>query len=199
MTVLAAHAWRNNAELIADVARLYLDEEMKILDPTWGRGNWWKIWRPKFLVSTDIAGGPNGFADFTALPFASKSFDAVAYDPPYIAPGGRRTSTITEFNSTYGLGYTPLRANELQRLIHRGLDEAFRVTVDKGLVLVKCMDYITSGRLHTATYQIVQHADASGWRLVDVFYHISGVKAGPSQRQVHARRNHSTLLILGRR
>lgn len=40
--VLAATAWKTNADLIVDCARLgYLRKEWITLDPTYGRGLWW--------------------------------------------------------------------------------------------------------------------------------------------------------------
>ena len=40
--ILAAQYWKDNAALIADVAKLYLDADVRTLDPTWGRGGWWR-------------------------------------------------------------------------------------------------------------------------------------------------------------
>ena len=45
--VYACTAWPTNAAMIADVHRLgYLKDEDHILDPTYGRGRWWRVWRP---------------------------------------------------------------------------------------------------------------------------------------------------------
>src|SRR5690606_27767225 len=46
VTVLAAHRWRNNAEMIADVAKLgYITGD--VLDTTYGRGGFWTVYMPE--------------------------------------------------------------------------------------------------------------------------------------------------------
>ena len=87
--IMAAHAWRHNGWLIADVSNLgYLTESDLTLDATFGRGVWWKQWAPQHLIAAGYTGDskratPSLTADFTALPFRDNTFDTVAYDPPY--------------------------------------------------------------------------------------------------------------------
>lgn len=195
-TVLAAHNWHTNAELIADVARLgYLKKSDVTLDPTYGRGNWWTKWRPDQLVEHDV--GLDGVL-FTDLPEDDDTFDAVAFDPPYVSTGGRDTTGMPEFFDRYGMTNAPRTPAGVQELINKGLDEIARVVKPKGKVLVKCANYISSGKLWTGTYYTQQHAFGLGWKLVDLFEHIGSPRPQPSgRRQVHARRNLSTLLVFG--
>lgn len=204
--ILAAKNWRTNAELIADIAAVgYLKPTDKVLDPTYGRGIWWKCWRPKDLHAHDLA--LTG-VDFRNLPYADGTFDAVAYDPPYISPGGRKTSTLggkavnpalegSDYHDRYGLVDVPTSPAELQELMNEGLSECARVTKAKGFVLVKCQDYVSSGKLWNGTYYTQRHAiEKLGLAQVDRFERISAPRPQPPHaRQVHARRNVSTLLI----
>jgi len=200
MTVLAARHWQDNASLMIDVARLYLRPDMVVLDPTWGKGLWWNWWsdnRPAKVVGTDIRGGPDGAADFTCLPFPDETFDAVAFDPPYVVLGGRKTSTVTDFKDRYGLDDAPRTVPALLDLIAAGVSEASRVVKPGGVVLVKCMDFISSGRLTLVTHDVVRRASAVALTPVDVFHHVKK-RPGPQprgRRQVHARRNVSTLFV----
>lgn len=76
----AAGRWPTNAEFIADAARLYLDPDMAIADATYGKGIWWRAWRPRQLVAHDLT--VDG-VDFRALPEPDDTFDAelqVIYD-----------------------------------------------------------------------------------------------------------------------
>lgn len=197
--VLAAGNWKTNADLIADVAKLgYLNGH--VLDPTYGRGVWWRRFRPTPLTACDLkeAKSPFGKAvDFRDLPFKDNTFDAAAFDPPYMAPGGRSTSTADEFNDRFGTHTTPKTPQENQVMINAGLSEMNRVVRKNGFVLVKCMDYISSGKLFMGTYFTIHHAHTLGMEVVERFEHVGNPGMQPSgRRQVHARRNLSTLLVL---
>lgn len=194
-TVLAATRWRSNAELIADCARLgYLVEQQRTLDPTFGRGNWWKAWRPAELVAHDLA--IDG-VDFRELPYPDGTFDAVAFDPPYVCVGGRSTSTLPDFQQRFGLDVAPRTPALLQELINLGLAEMRRVVRPRGVVLVKCADYITGGRLWLGTHHTLSRALELGFDVVDRLEHVGNPRPQPARAaQRHARRNLSTLFVL---
>jgi len=191
--VLAADTWSDNSMLMLDMLRLgYLADDMHILDPTYGRGTWWKHWCPKHLHTSDLKTG----TDFRELPWQSNSFGAVVFDPPYVAIGGRATSTLVEFNDRYGLDTTPLTPYQLSVMNESGLTECARVTGERGFILVKSMDYISSGKLWEGTYRIRKHAETLGLEMIDRIEHVGVPRAQPGGRkQVHARRNYSTLQV----
>ena len=202
MTVLAATAWPTNADMILDLVRLgYLIETDRVLDPTHGLGRWWTKWRPHHLVTSDV--DPNkeaqSTADFRDLPFPAESFDVVAYDPPYVCVGGRKTTGIPGMFDRYGLTNAPTTPARLQRLVNDGLIECHRVVRRRGLILAKCQDYVWGGRLWIGTHHTLTTALSLGMELVDRLEHLSGVRPQPGgRRQVHARRNFSTMLVLRR-
>ncbi len=184
--VLAANLWKSNAELIADVALLgYIKQSDHVLDPTYGRGNWWTKFRPNNLVFHDIA--QDGI-DFRKLPYNNETFNIVAYDPPYVSIGGRKTTTIKGFHDRYGMTDAPTSPALLQALINDGLTEAKRVVQFRGLILVKCQD---------GTYLTQRHAiEDLSLIQVDRFEHIGKPRPQPPNRtQKHARRNLSTLFV----
>ena len=192
--VLAADTWTTNAHLIEDVARLgYLQPTDRVLDPTYGRGVWWQRWMPGELVAHDL--GMDG-VDFRYLPHDAGTFDAAAYDPPYVCVGGRRTTGTADLHDRYGLTDAPTTPAGLQELINAGLAEVARVVKPGGIVLCKCQDYVSSGQLWPGTYYTTQAALGMGLRLVDRLEHVAGIRPQPpGRRQVHARRNLSTLLV----
>lgn len=202
---MAADTWRTNAHLIADLVRLdYLRETDRVLDPTYGRGTWWKLWRPTELVAHHR---PDDGVDFRALPHPDDSFDVVAFDPPYVCTGGRETSTLGEFNDRYGLTDTPRRPGELQAMNDAGLAECARVVRRGGLILAKCADYVWSGKVVWGTDATRDAAVALGLVVVDRFEHVGKARAQPKRtradgapvRQHHARRNLSTLFVFRKR
>lgn len=199
--VLAATAWPTNAALIADCARLgYLTCEGLTLDPTYGKGNWWTLWRPERLVAHDLDRRKGDGVDFRALPEADDTFDHVAFDPPYVSPGGRDTSTIKEMHDAFGMAETPKSPLALWIDNTRGFVEVVRVTKPGGTILYKSQDYVSSGNLQAVTHWILDDALDRGLKLVDRLEHVSGVRPQPpGRRQVHARRNLSTLFVFRKR
>jgi len=85
--IVAAQSWANNSALIESLRDLgYIGR--RVLDPTYGRGNFWNTWRPDSLIAHDLADG----IDCRALPSTHGLFDTIVFDPPYIPQGGRDTS-----------------------------------------------------------------------------------------------------------
>lgn len=193
--VWAIGRWNDNAEMIADVARLgYLDG--RVLDCTYGAGRFWRLWQPEILVATDLNPAkspsvPDG-VDFTAMPFPDRDFDAVVFDPPYRLNG----TPDQDFDEGYGIdAYTSWQ--ERMALILAGTAEAARVA-DRDL-LVKCQAQVVSGAVRWQDDEVTAVAVDAGFRKIDRFdLHYSPRKQPKGRRQAHARRNHSTLLVFRR-
>jgi hypothetical protein len=196
--VWAATNWQFNGDLIADVAKLgYIRDDDCCIDLTYGKGTWWKRYRPTLLATNDIDDTTKAeyHDDFRATKWFDDNFDVVAFDPPYISPGGRETSTIADFNSRFGLQSTPRTVLGLREMNQDGLDEARRICKPGGIILVKCMNYISSGRYQPEVFVMWEAATAFGLQMVDQFIMIR--RSGPQSQktQVHARNNYSVLLI----
>jgi hypothetical protein len=203
MTVLAAHRWKNNAEMIADVAKLgYLDGE--VLDCTYGFGGFWKVWRPERLTASDLHTGDGVHVfrdDFTMMPWRDGGFDSVVFDPPYKLKG---TST-DDVDECYGIDdyMTP---DDRHQLIRDGLDECLRVTSDH--LLVKVMDQVCNGQMYWQTDIVCDHIGDRA-KKVDRFDLIGHARKQPMfgrrkrdfigppkpRRQLHAYGRGSTLLV----
>lgn len=205
MTVLAADSWPTNAHLIADVARLHHPDAHYVIDLTYNTGKWWKVWSPPVLVANDI---DRRFGHFhedyrERVGWQNDLFDLVAFDPPYQSQGGRKTSTVKAMNDAYGRGLSAKSPAENQEWINLGLAEAVRICEPRGVVLVKVMDYISSGKLWLGTYRTIDHALTLPVEVEAIYTHVG--KAGPQpqvnrdgspRRQVHPRSNATTLLVL---
>ena len=91
--------WKNNAEMIAEVMTMWHPRPHRglVVDVTYGRGNWWKVWGdPDVRHGLDLAGTGefDDGVDFRRLPEPDGTFGVVAYDPPFVAQGGRETTTM---------------------------------------------------------------------------------------------------------
>lgn len=189
---------RENGPLIAAAAVLWIEDDDLVVDVTYGEGNFWTKYEPVNLVKHDLYKVDG--VDFRALPEADSSVDVVVFDPPYIAQGGRETSTIPAFLDRYGLEGVPKTTAELFELIEAGMTEAARVLQPGGRLVVKCMDYINGGRYVQGRHHVVCTAERLELEQVDEFIHFSGTGPQPPRpRQFHSRRSHSFLCVFKKR
>lgn len=191
MTVLAAHTWRNNAELIADVARLgYITG--RVVDLTYGHGLFWTRYRPDQLVAHDRNPEKGDGVDFRRLPEPDGTYDTVVFDPPYKLSG---TPALGDFDQRYGID-VPTRWQDRMALILDGTREAVRVCRPGGHVLVKCQDQVVSGAIRWQTREVAAVAESHGCVQVDRFDLLGKHRPQPAgRRQVHAQGRPSTLLV----
>jgi hypothetical protein len=189
--VLVAQRWKDNAELIQAVFEMhvyptFIGRQVQVLDPTWGRGTWWN-WQSSAVPTRAVTGfdrKTDPEFDFRKMDFIpDNSFDVVAFDPDYVAPGGRKTSTIGEFNDRYGLKDEYETPASLQQSINEGLTECARVVRPQGLILVKCMNYISSGRPVVGEYEVMKHAETLGLKVHDIFRPIFDPGPQPKDRK----------------
>jgi hypothetical protein len=194
--VMAIDDWPSNADLIRDCARLgYLRSDWRTLDPTWGYGAFWTLWLPDELWASDLnpAKSPVGESvDFRDLPWADRFFDAVVFDAPYKLNG----TPTEDVDERYGV-HVPTEWRERMAMIRDGITECARVLGD-GCLLVKCQDQVCSGKVRWQTVDFTNHAMSLGLGLVDRLDFLSYRPQPHGRRQVHARRNASTLLVLKR-
>jgi hypothetical protein len=197
-TIMAIGEWPSNGHLIADAHRLgYINDLDTVLDPTYGYGVFWSVWKPKgyLFTATDIdpAKSPDNPAgvDFRKLPHADKSFDVVVYDPPYTFRG---TSSL-DSDERYGV-HVNERWQDRWDLIYEGLEECLRVANRR--VLMKCQASVVSGKVRWQDIEAVRVAEQWGFGLKDRFDFLSYRKQPNGTSQKTARRNASTLLVLER-
>ena len=192
-TVQSVVASARNGPLIAAAATLWISDTDKVLDVTYGKGNFWTEFQPEHFTSHDLA--IDG-VDFRNLPESDGSVDVLVFDPPYIPQGGRDTSTIQDFLSAYGLHDAPKTDVDLFVWIGEGITEACRVLAPRGRLFVKCADFVHGGKYIPGRHRIVELAELAELEQVDEFVHFSGTGPQPPRpRQLHSRRAHSFLCV----
>lgn len=192
--VKAIGEWKNNAELIRDLAELgYING--RVLDPTYGLGRFWTLHKPVDFIGCDLNAkrSPIGRSvDFTALPWPCKSFETVVFDPPYKLNG---TGGSHASDDAYGVANS-VRWQDRMQLCRDGIAECVRVLKGGGHLLVKCQDQVCSAHVRWQTIDFTATAVGLGCDLVDMA-HLPSYRAQPEGRsQQHLRRNYSTMLIL---
>lgn len=158
----------SNAELMVHCRELgYLNDEMRIADVTYGKGRFWKLWRPANLTTSDIdpKSGADVVADLRNLPCIRHYYDALVLDPPYKLNGTGGSHASDEAYGTsdkWGSG-----AYGRLDLYDKGIVEAKRVLGRKGILLVKAMDQVVGGKYNTQTKDIWAFATMNGFNQVD--------------------------------
>ncbi len=192
--VLSIDEWADNGHLIADVARLGFLYG-RVLDCTYGYGTFWGEYLPDDLWACDAVphkspiGEP---ADFRALPFPSRFFDCVVFDPPYKLNG----TPDEAVDERYGVD-VPKTWQDRMDLIAHGVVECARV-LDKGYLLVKCQDQVSSGKVRWQTELVTDAAKVMRLGRVDRFDFLGGREQPEGRAQKHARHNSSQLLVFKR-
>jgi hypothetical protein len=143
--------------------------------------------------------------DFRALPEPDNTFDLVAFDPPYVSIGGVETTKLPDFLDRYGMGMTKGH-KALFAMNVAGLAECARVAKRRGIVFVKCGDFVESGQFVQGHRIMVEAGLSLGLKQVDEFIHASGTGPQPKKnldgtprKQVHSRRAHTFLVVFKKR
>lgn len=186
----------NNAALFADILRIYVPPRSKVLDMTWGRGNFWKdidveTYR---LVTNDIVTEADMHEDFRSMSLPDRSFDCVVLDPPY-ALHGKGAPIKASISSPYQLNaaLTPTSAREVRQVYRAGISEARRLLKPNGILIIKCQDQIESGKQQYIHAYLLKLA---GFVSEDLFVLVQ--TQTPAMRhtyQKHARKNHSYFIV----
>ncbi len=184
-----------NADLIATVARLYLNKGDRVADITYGQGVFWqKLSVPdhRFFKSDRITcpGSPH---DFRRLPYADGRFDVVVFDPPY----AHHADTMRIEPCYNNSATTPkLRHREILDLYRLGMAEARRILKPGGTLWVKCADEVENCRQRRGHVEVLQIAADLGLRDEDLFILVpDGRPVTNAVKQKHARKNCSFLWV----
>ena len=181
-----------NAELMENVARLWIKEGDVIADVTYGRGAFWKR-LPEPHAKHDIA--LDG-VDCRNLPYSENTFDCVVIDPPYRPGHGSKNFGENGMAKAYQLGSLDT-INDVLDFYRAAIVEAWRVLTPGGRLMVKCQDLSYANRLHLVTLDVLRDILENGFDLADQFLLVNTPNLSSSawKRQERARRSHSVLWV----
>lgn len=198
MTVMAATAWQTNAHMIRDavVPLGYLKADDHVLDATWGKGRWWKLWKPEKLTAHDLYTLDG--VDFRNLPHPAGCFDAATLDGPYKLNG----TPTEEVDAQYGVDKVA-SWQDRHALIRAGITECARVVRPRGVLLVKCQNQVCSGAVRWQVDEFTRHGESVGLTKVDELHMLGTARPQPARtradgrpsRQQHAHGRPSVLLV----
>lgn len=162
----------DQSEIIKWILQLHVPTGKIDCDPTYSIGNFYKntgIDEPtyKFDIVPQVDGVEYG--DSRNLPLGNESINCLMFDPPFLATTGKSLSENNDNNIiNKRFGVYPSE-QELHQFYADSLKEAHRVLTDKGILIFKCQDKISSGKQYMSHCFIHDEAVKIGFYPKDLF------------------------------
>lgn len=162
----------DQSEIIKNILTLHVKNKKIDCDPTYSIGNFYKntgIEDPayKYDINPQVAGVELG--DSRNLPLEDSSIECIIFDPPFLATTGKSLYENHEnniINKRFGV-YTSEK--ELHQFYVDSLKESYRILKDKGIMIFKCQDKISSGKQYMSHVFIMNEAVKIGFYPKDLF------------------------------
>ena len=191
----------DQSEIIKGILDLHVKNKKIDCDPTYSIGNFYKntgIEEPtyKFDINPKVDGVK--FGDSRNLPLENCSIDCMMFDPPFLATTGK-SLTNDDNNNVINkrFGVYPSE-KELHQFYIDSLKESHRILKDKGILIFKCQDKISSGKQYLSHVFIINEAIKIGFYPKDLFILLAKnrlVADWQVKNQKNARKFHSYFIV----
>lgn len=167
-------------------------------DVTYSTGQFWKE-LPKPVICTDLSSGDT-HADFTNLPFASRSIPSMIIDPPFLVDRGKEDSYHEDSLQMTKRFTAYVDMGDLMSSYTKALYEAYRVLKSGGYLAFKCQDIVSRQKRFSAHCHVWQTALNVGFTAEDLFILVASSRiTGRWDKQQHARNFASYVWIFSKR
>lgn len=190
----------DQVEIIKNIIELHIPDGEIDCDATYSIGNFYNntgIIEPKYKF--DILPQTEGVtkADCRELPLEDNSINSLIFDPPFIAnqPSEKniKDGTIGLISKRFGY-YKSIPI--LWDMYKDALKEIYRVLNDKGTLIFKCQDTVSSGKQYLSHVFIINEAIKLGFYPKDMFVLTAKNRMiGLHKQQLHSRKYHSYFVV----
>lgn len=188
-------------EIIRNILELHVPDHRIDLDPTYSIGNFYNgtgIEAPvlKFDISPQIEGVVQG--DSRDLPIESESIGCIMFDPPFLATTGKSLQEGKGNVINKRFGVYP-NEKELHQFYIDSMIEAYRILKDRGILIFKCQDKVSSAKQYMSHVFIMNEAVKIGFYPKDLFILLAKnriVADWQARNQKNARKFHSYFWVL---
>lgn len=141
-------------------------------DPTYSIGNFYKntgIEDPQYKFDINPQLDSVTYGDSRNLPLKDNSINCMMFDPPFLATTGnslKNTDNNNIINKRFGVYPSE---TELHQFYIDSMKEAYRVLNEKGILIFKCQDKISSGKQYMSHCFIYDEAVKIGFYPKDLF------------------------------
>ena len=187
--------YRDQGKILRAITFLYLENKSFELDPAYGEGNLYrKIPNPKLKFDIVPKSKEVEIGDCRHLEIESESINSIMFDPPFTVGGGKK-GIIKE---KYGEYKT---MEELLEFYRESLKEFVRILKEEGILVVKCMDVVSSRKNYFNHIFFYNEALKNGFTAEDLFILIVDRRMPQwnIQNQEHARKHHSYFWVFRKR
>jgi len=204
-------------EIINHILKLHNKNEPLDMDVTYSKGVFYKngkVEDPKLKFDLKPVTDDTVQASSNNLPLEDSSIQATMFDPPFIISGKLKADSKEGSNIIAKRFSSYENYDQLKEHYSTTLKELYRVTKDKGIVIIKCQNTISSGKQHFTHFFVLQEAMKYGFYPKDEFILASKSKitsfgkvnketgkleGGRWKNQLHAMKTHSFFLVLEKR
>lgn len=191
----------DQSEIIKGILKLHVPNQKIDCDPTFSKGNFYKntgIEIPKYIYDISPQSEEVQYADCRSLPLLDNSIDCLMFDPPFLATTGASLSTNDDnniINKRFGV-YS--NEKELHQFYVDSMKEFYRILKNKGILIFKCQDKISSGNQYLSHVFIINKAIEIGYYPKDFFILLAKnriVADWQLKNQKNARKFHSYFIV----
>jgi len=182
-------------EIIRNILRLHVPGGKIDCDPTYSKGAFYdrtgiEVPALRFDIFPQTESVVK--ADARQLPLEDSSINCMMFDPPFLATTGKSLTEGCGNRINRRFGVYP-NERELHRFYRSALQEAHRVLKQRGILIFKCQDKVSSGKQYFSHVFIMNEAVKSGFYPKDLFILTAGnrlVADWQARNQKHARKYH---------
>jgi ParB family chromosome partitioning protein len=187
----------NQHEIIKDIISLHLDGRDIELDPTYSKGNFYKVTginQPKYKSDLYPQDEQTIKSNANQLPFENGSIKSIMFDPPFLAGYTKEKPTGLIGERFHGFRYM----RDVWAWYDECLVEHHRILSTKGTLIFKCQDTVSSGKQHFSHVYVMNKASELGFYVNDLFILLAKnrIVGHNHSNQKHARKFHSYFLVL---
>ena len=194
----------DQSEIIKWILQLHVPNKKIDCDATYSVGNFYNktgIDKPQYRFDIFPQTDDVVYADSRSLPLQDNSVGCMMFDPPFLATTGKslhENKNNNVINKRFGV-YP--NEKELHQFYIDSLKEAYRCLCDKGILIFKCQDKISSSKQYLSHVFIINEAEKIGFYTKDLFILLAKnrlVADWQIKNQKNARKFHSYFIVFQR-
>lgn len=195
--------FNSDSEAIFSALEIHSINKIIDVDPTYSLGIFYKntvLPQPvmKFDIYPQICDVVK--ADARNLPIPDCSVNTIVFDPPFLATTGASLKVNNDSNIIAKRFSYFSSEKELHQFYIDSLKEFYRILRNKGIIIFKCQDKVSSGKQYFSHVFIINEAQKIGFYAKDlgILLAKSRIVANWQRKQKHFRKFHSYYIILSK-